>query len=105
MDVKAKLTASVIEQAVNLAKNYDYIVSCGETTFCQDMSNLFALDMNSTCDNFTKVKTAIDTKYRRLPDAPCYETGFTNVVSKECTMTFATIGEPVCAAFTLTDIS
>lgn len=105
MDVKAKLTAKVIEQAVNLSENYDYMVSCGETDFCINMSYLFSLDLDSTCDNFSKVKMAIDTKYRRLPDAPCYETGFTNVVSKECTMTFATIGEPVCAAFTLTDIS
>lgn len=64
MSVRDKLIGKLLKDATKLAKNYDYMVSCGDTNFCSDMSFLFAYDLD-ICEK--DIRSFIDVKFKSLP--------------------------------------
>lgn len=98
MDVTNKLVNQLIKSAADIARDHDYMASCGTSFFCDGISDLFAYTLPDNCTD--SVNRYITNKYKNLPD--CKYTPQTSGVTTDCTIAI-TDQTPVisCASITI----
>lgn len=65
MDVTNKLVNQLIKSAADIARDHDYMASCGSSFFCDSISDFFAYTLPDNCTD--SVRRYISNKYKDLP--------------------------------------
>ena len=99
MDVTNKLISQLIKSAADVARDHDYMASCGTSFFCDSISDFFAYTLQDNCTD--SVNRYISNKYKNLPDCK-YTSLVTTGVVTDCTIAI-TDQTPVvtCASITI----
>lgn len=66
MDVTNKLVNQLIKSAANVAREHDYMSSCGSSFFCDNVSMYFAYTLPDNCTD--SVRRYIENKFKNLPE-------------------------------------
>ncbi len=98
MDVTNKLISQLIKSAADVARDHDYMASCGNSFFCDSISDFFAYTLPDNCTD--SVRRHIANKYKNLPE--CVYTPSSSSITTDCTMAI-TDQTPVisCASITI----
>lgn len=79
MDVTNKLVSQLIKSAADVARDHDYMASCGNSFFCDNVSMYFAYTLPDSCTE--SVRRYIENKFKDLPSCGSSST------TKDCTIT------------------
>lgn len=97
MDVTNKLVNQLVKSAADVARDHDYMASCGNSFFCDNVSMYFAYTLPDTCTD--SVRRHIENKFKDLPDCKIPSTTTT-----DCTIQIAVDPDTVtCEAITIKD--
>ena len=97
MDVTNKLISQLIKSAADVARDHDYMASCGNSFFCDSISDFFAYTLPDNCTD--SVRRHIANKYKNLPACTTSST-----TTKDCTISIDIEPEiPPCIPITIKD--
>ena len=99
MDVTNKLTNQLIKSAATVARDHDYMASCGSSFFCDSISDFFAYTLPDNCTD--SVRRYISNKYKDLPKCASLSTK-----TQDCTILINDESDVLsCVAITIKDDS